>query len=403
MFSAKTKNLKKSTFSSTPNSNKFEVFCRPKYHDLLFGARPYLIHNSVMEESITIMLWALEYVEDDEMLLISNGETRVQRSYALPRAVYQNPFTLDDMTDGEVYRNFRFSREELQTLAHNLLPEEGIRSELRHHSPPLCALCVVLRRLAYPARWSDLSRIFRKNIGWLSSIYRVTILFLFKTWSKRLSVSYLSTNQKIERFKNAISEKCGSILTRGAIGFLDGTWLKTCRPLNDQESIYSGYHSAHGLAFQGIAAPDGLIRYFSTAYAGRLSDFAVYLRDNLGGKTPQDAYVISDSIYRSSSRNLSMWKTSQTQGRPDRRRFNRVISSVRVSVEWAFGQVARLFPALQFWRDRGHCENQLVGVEFSVAVHLANIHVCFYGSQIGDYFEVEIPKLEEYLAELKET
>ena len=75
--------------------------------------------------------------------------------------------------------------------------------------------------------------------------------------------------------------------------------------------------------------------------------------------------------------------------------FNREMSSVRIAVEWGFGQIALLWPWLDFTR---HMQVLLVpvGFYFSVANILTNCYTTLYGSQTADYFELSPPSLEQY-------
>ena len=61
---------------------------------------------------------------------------------------------------------------------------------------------------------------------------------------------------------------------RGVIwGWLDGTFVGTCRPNDKQQRLfYSGYKKKHGIKWQGIATPDGLIASLSGLWPGEIND-----------------------------------------------------------------------------------------------------------------------------------
>ncbi|KAK9257718.1 hypothetical protein V1519DRAFT_456655 [Lipomyces tetrasporus] len=71
-------------------------------------------------------------------------------------------FDLDGMDDDRVRYEFRFSKSEIyQILPHLRLNQ--IQWSQRCRPDPLMAFCIVLRRLAYPARYGDLSNIFEMS------------------------------------------------------------------------------------------------------------------------------------------------------------------------------------------------------------------------------------------------
>ena len=65
---------------------------------------------------------------------------------------------------------------------------------------------------------------------------------------------------------------------------------------------------------------------------------------------------------------------------PQQQEFNRKMSRVRVSVEWAFGKIVSLFSYLDFERNN-KVLLQPVGKYYLVATLLTNCHNCLYSSQ----------------------
>ena len=49
----------------------------------------------------------------------------------------------------------------------------------------------------------------------------------------------------------------------GIWGFIDGTIRGISRPVKRQEDYYTGYKKGHGIKFQAIMIPDGLISHLS--------------------------------------------------------------------------------------------------------------------------------------------
>ena len=62
---------------------------------------------------------------------------------------------------------------------------------------------------------------------------------------------------KMEIYSQKIYEKNGVL--NNLWGFIDGTLRKTARPVYFQRHAYSGHKRCHGLKFQTVVTPDGLI------------------------------------------------------------------------------------------------------------------------------------------------
>ncbi len=73
------------------------------------------------------------------------------------------------------------------------------------------------------------------------------------------------------------------------------------------------------------------------------------------------------------------------------------MSAVRVSVDWGFGIVLRLW-TLADLKSGQKLWSGSVGKQYVVAVLLTNIHTCMkQGNQISDFFELKPPSVEAYL------
>jgi hypothetical protein len=80
---------------------------------------------------------------------------------------------------------------------------------------------------------------------------------------KRLAVQYFDEPRifvgRMDYYALSVYDKCGGLM-RYVWGFIDGTILrKTCRPTYFQKRIYSGHKRCHGLKFQSVTIPDGLM------------------------------------------------------------------------------------------------------------------------------------------------
>jgi hypothetical protein len=82
---------------------------------------------------------------------------------------------------------------------------------------------------------------------------------------------------------------------------------------------------------------------------------------------------------------------------PQMLEFNRSMSSVRVSVEWIFGDIANYFKFMDFKKNL-KIGLSSVGKFYLVPALFRNILTCMYHNQTSKYFGVEPPTLYEYFS-----
>ena len=81
----------------------------------------------------------------------------------------------------------------------------------------------------------------------------------------------------LESYARAV-ERQGSPL-KNCFGFIDGTVRGICRPDTNQRVVYNGHKRVHGLKFQSVALPNGLIGNLYGPVEGRRHD-AGMLKDS---------------------------------------------------------------------------------------------------------------------------
>lgn len=74
------------------------------------------------------------------------------------------------------------------------------------------------------------------------------------------------------------------------------------------------------------------------------------------------------------------------------------MSSVRQAVEWGFGKIVGLFAFVDFKKKNQKLYLQNLPRIYKASALLANCHTCLYGAQVSQYFGLEPPQLEVYLA-----
>ena len=80
---------------------------------------------------------------------------------------------------------------------------------------------------------------------------------------------------------------------------------------------------------------------------------------------------------------------------PQMQDFNKSMSSVRVSVEWLFGDIANYFRFMDFKKNL-KIGLSSVGKFYIVSALFRNALTCMYHNQTSKFFGVEPPTLFEY-------
>lgn len=78
--------------------------------------------------------------------------------------------------------------------------------------------------------------------------------------------------------------------------------------------------------------------------------------------------------------------------------FNKAMSSVRVAVEWPFGEIATYF-AFNDFKKNLKIGLQSVAKIYAVSCLIFNAKTCLYGSQTSQFFHLEPPSLDEYFSQ----
>jgi len=82
---------------------------------------------------------------------------------------------------------------------------------------------------------------------------------------------------------------------------------------------------------------------------------------------------------------------------PQMQAFNTSMSSVRVSVEWLFGDIVNYFKFIDFKKNMKIGLSN-VGKIYIVCAILQNALTCMYGNLTSEYFDLPPPSLQDYFA-----
>ena len=121
------------------------------------------------------------------------------------------------------------------------------------------ALCAVLKRFAYPCRFIDMIQLLARPIPQLSIICNQMTNLIYENWNHLLSnlnQPWLSP-QCLQGFCNTIRQK--GVALSNCWGFVDGTVRPISRLNESQKILYNGHKKIHGIKFQSVVAPNGLV------------------------------------------------------------------------------------------------------------------------------------------------
>ena len=173
-------------------------------------------------------------------------------------------------------------------------------------------------------------------------------------------------------------------------GFIGGTACLVARPVKNQKVMYSGRKRFHCLKFQSVTTPNGLIGHMFGPIVGRRHDTFMLsvsgLQQKLANITKHDGsqcVIYGDPVYGVSSTIVAPYRVIQLTVQQEA--FNRSMSRVRTSVEWAFGKIVTNFSyfVATHWKilPSGCTLDELS----HMFVWIVNIHVFWFGLTItGD-------------------
>ena len=292
---------------------------------------------AAVDEGLLLEQFELGVIDEEELLLLANLSKK--RNPSFPYYSYEK-FDINNWSEEECWNDFRFHKNDLERLASALnLPAELITYN-RMKVPAMEALCFMLRRLAYPCRYSDLISRFARPVPELSVIFSHTLNYIYDNWGHLLSSfnqPWLS-QEKLRYYADTIY-RSGSPLDN-CWGFIDGTTRKICRPEKDQKVMYNGHKRVHAFKYQSVIAPNGLIANFYGPLEGSRHDSYLLAKSGLLNSLDQHSFAPDGSplcIYGDPAYPLSLHLQTGFKNAiltDQQHMFNERMSSVRVSVEW---------------------------------------------------------------------
>ena len=200
--------------------------------------------------------------------------------------------------------------------------------------------------------YSQLSRIFKWSVDLMYEKHKHKVHGNLSWYSERFDMYHQAIIEKIINSTRNPNRGFKSIKVSNIVGFLDGTGLEIDRPGNGvQNPFWNGYMHGHFLIFQGISFPDGMVVIEGT-FPGYQPDTMVWrdsqMREDLEAIMAQRFAhgrprfkVYADKIYSNSILVTAAYNCRNCRdGLYDWQiRLNRLMSDIRVGVEWSFGKI----------------------------------------------------------------
>jgi nuclease HARBI1 len=169
--------------------------------------------------------------------------------------------------------------------------------------------------------------------------------------------------------------------------------------------LYTKYIRGHGLKFETVQTPEGFVAWIKGPYPAPRGDARIFreggLLDQLRSIMPADGTngtifsLYGDLAYPQSSWMMRGYINAESGSAEAR--FNTIMSSVRIAVEWSYSMVTRSWSFLSF-RDSMRIFKCPVAQYYINGVFLSNLRTSIYGNQTAEYFGVTPMCLEEYLS-----
>ncbi|GMF54535.1 unnamed protein product [Phytophthora fragariaefolia] len=256
------------------------------------------------------------------------------------------------------------SEDEALVLVKYFSLEDPFPTTQRHSISALEALSICLRRMAYPARLSDLEDLFGRDTTAISSISNASLDTLYDKFHGLLQFDYKRlTSATLSAYAWAIHANEAPLET--CVGFIDGTVRGTCRPNKNQRYMFNGHKSK----LLDVAAP---------CLSANGNHFVLY----------------GDPAYGQQEHIIAPFKGASLS--EDEQEFNERMSAVRVSVEWGFGKIVRYWAFIDFSKNQ-KVYLQRLGKMYAVGAVLTNVHTGLHGSQTSSFFRMTPPTIQQYI------
>lgn len=355
-----------------------------------------------------VILHNLDGLKNKKNVLKRSSKESFQR-FRKSRRNKEHFFDFNAISERYSYQYFRFSKSAVSELLEGSGLHDNIFVDETFRCSALEGLCMLLRRLSYPTRLTDFgTEPFHRSVPAASRIINRTLDFLHERYCERLRFDRRIINrERFEEYRKHLEDSGCPI--HEAAGFIDGTQVPMCRPVKGQRAFYSGYKNTHGMRYQALVHPDGMVSAFSKSFSVKMSDSGVLRESKILSPLEEickdennevlfiiygdHGYARSDVIKTPPRGLFDLPHESPV------RMFYKSMSSYRESVEWWFGYIKNTFKFIDFKKDL-KILLQSVGKYVEICGLLANSRNVWKQNEISTVTGMQptFKSIKEYLA-----
>ena len=317
---------------------------------------------------------------------------------------------LNDFNESQCLMYFRFKKVHLRKVLTLLWPRlepnlAGERTRIfctnRYRVHYETAMLIMLYRFSRPIRIRpEMESFFGMRKSHISAVLQTITTAMYA-----VSQPYLNNpgifRHRMALYARKVYRKCE--LLQNVWGFIDGTLRKICRPTYFQRQAYSGHKRCHGVKFQAIYTPDGLIACLFGPMNGNRHDSHMLresqVLEQLTALMPAEEEEIIYLLYGDPAYPQSIYLIG---GYPhpapgtQEADFNTAMSKVREAVEWAFKEIIAQWRFLDY-RASIKIFEMPIARYYTIAAFLQNLRSTVYDNQTSVYFDMDTMELEDYI------
>ena len=159
-------------------------------------------------------------------------------------------FDFDEWDTTECRTELMFDKRDVSLLHDSLdLPEKFTCCQ-RTVCDSFAGLCILLKRISFPCRYTDMVQRFGRSATELCLIFNQVLSHIYdahyhciQSWNQPFLMP-----QALETYAHAVHDK--GVPLPNCFGFVDGTLCRIPRPKRDQRFVYNGHKRTHALKFQ---------------------------------------------------------------------------------------------------------------------------------------------------------
>jgi nuclease HARBI1 len=363
---------------------------------------------------------------DDLLRTFSADYIDLAYRFELPPPLCSFPrSTFAAFTDEELRVLTHFTRNELQQLMVALRIPDVVALENRSKVNGELYLLAPLHRFTQAGGNLDSDSLFTfgRDQSQLSRLFNHFISYMMDTFARLLYdnlQSFLTVdnlNLWDEKMKEKALSQYNHVLTGRYVGFVDGHDTRWCNPghgpMTDgqrrsrelQMAFYNAYKHFAGGKFDTFVTLSGLTIASSKTYSRRRNDNHPLNAEQWNARIEARELAIgvpANDLYQFyGDRGFGIGQSCLAGPHiglitPLQQRENRVMSGLRIAIEWTYGEVINQFPFVRYLKNFKLLLHPNVKHYCTVAMLLRNAQVCMRGNNTGEYFDCLPPAVNDY-------